>query len=518
MNKGLLLLRTLSHLRPRQVIYQILTRLHKPKFRNLESPETESLSLTAPIPREYCFDNEKTFTFLNISKVNPGWNDVSDGMLWAYNLNYMDYINQETYSFESSKILIDRFISEINTNKIGLDPYPIALRGINWIKWMSGNANRLTETERKVINDSLYSQYRLLSRKIEYHLLGNHLLEDAYSIVIGAIYFNDPDLWKTGCRILLTELDEQILADGAHYEQSPMYHCILLDRLLDVYNVSINNNRFGYNQRELDKKLKFKAVIMLGHLENIIWKDRTMPLLNDSAFGIAPKAEQIFDYAKRLGLKWQGIPLKECGYRKFINDRFEAIVDIGNITATYQPGHTHSDVLSFELRKDNKPWITDTGISTYNKTERRQYERSTKAHNTVTIGNNDAYEVWGGFRVGKRADVTVQKDLGNKVVASHDGYAPVIHTRNFEIRNDCFEITDTVTRNSSGVSRLHFAPDIKVDYDGGNKILTTAGEISLTGADKVLLYTELVSTEYNRFNQISVAEIYFSSPLTIKFT
>ena len=44
---------------------------------------------------------------------------------------------------------------------------------------------------------------------------------------------------KASC-LLYKELDEQILPDGSHYEQSPMYHCILLDRLLDCYNASIN--------------------------------------------------------------------------------------------------------------------------------------------------------------------------------------------------------------------------------------------------------------------------------------
>ncbi len=32
-------------------------------------------------------------------------------------------------------------------------------------------------------------------------------------------------------------------------------------------------------------------------------------------------------------------------------------------------------------------------FSTYNKTARRQYERSTSAHNTVTVGNKDSSEV-----------------------------------------------------------------------------------------------------------------------------
>ena len=73
----------------------------------------------------------------------------------------------------------------------------------------------------------------------------------------------------------------------------------------------------------------------------------------------------------------------ECGYRRLQGSRQEAIIDVGNITATYQPGHTHADTFTYELHIDDCPVIVDTGISTYNKTPRRLYERSTQAHNTV---------------------------------------------------------------------------------------------------------------------------------------
>ena len=81
--------------------------------------------------------------------------------------------------------------------------------------------------------------------------------------------------------------------------------------------------------------------------------------------------------------------MKECGYRKLCSTHLEAVVDVGNITATYQPGHSHADTFNYELRIDCRPFVVDTGISTYNKTARRQYERSTSAHNTVTVGNKD---------------------------------------------------------------------------------------------------------------------------------
>lgn len=32
---------------------------------------------------------------------------------------------------------IDKFIDDLPNNKVGLDPYPIALRGINWVKFFT---------------------------------------------------------------------------------------------------------------------------------------------------------------------------------------------------------------------------------------------------------------------------------------------------------------------------------------------------------------------------------------------
>ena len=69
--------------------------------------------------------------------------------------------------------------------------------------------------------------------------------------------------------------------------------------------------------------------------------------------------------------------------------------------ADYQPGHSHSDTFNFELYVQKFPLIVDTGISTYEKNEIRQKERSTLSHNTVMIGDNDQTKVWGGFRVTK---------------------------------------------------------------------------------------------------------------------
>ena len=239
MNYGLLF-RTVKHLKPTQVYHQIKYRLVKVKYMPLSAPSVDVPTLkTTPIPKFKCLVGEK-FSFLNLEHEFAGWNFTENGMLWAYNQNYFDWINQEGYSEEDGCKWIDRFISDVcktedvRCKMVGLDPYPIALRSINWVKFFC----RYPDAATKPRLDSLYSQIKLLEKKLEYHLLGNHLLEDAYALYIGASFFNDQPLLQRAKKLLLAQLDEQVLKDGAHYEQSPMYHCILLDRLLDCINVA----------------------------------------------------------------------------------------------------------------------------------------------------------------------------------------------------------------------------------------------------------------------------------------
>lgn len=482
-----LLFRTVKHLKLTQVFYQVKNRLIKPAYVAYEAPflEVPRGLKTEPIERYTSWDG-KQFGFLNQKHEFAGWEFTDNGMLWAYNQNYFDWINQEGITAEEGCKWIDQFIAEVRGG-FPMDPYPIALRSINWIKFFC----RYPKCATKARLDSLYSQVCLLEKKLEYHLLGNHLLEDAYALYIGSSFFHDERLLKKATKLLLSQLKEQVLPDGAHYEQSVMYHCILLDRLLDAINIG---ERCAVNGADLRRY----AERMLGHLESIVWRDGDILMANDAAHGIAPKPAEIFDYAKRLGIKWNAIPLKECGYRKLQDEHLEAVVDVGNITATYQPGHTHADTFNYELRIDGKPFVIDTGISTYNKTKRRQLERSTVAHNCVSVDGKNSSEVWGGFRVAKRAMVHDERFTVNRLEASHDGFEKECR-RKFEMKDGSFIVEDRY--DGEAVSYIHLA-------EGADE-----NRITVEGAIKIETKPWKYSTEYNQFHAGKVMEIHFNGIL-----
>ena len=159
--------------------------------------------------------------------------------LFLYNLHYFDDLNSQNSSDRTKwhHDLIAHWILENPPAKgKGWDPYPTSLRLTNWIKWsLSGHC---LSSEAK---QSLFIQTRWLARRLEWHLLGNHLFVNAKALVFSGLFFAGPEAqkWLTkGIKILSKEIPEQILPDGGHFERSPMYHALALEDMVDLVNIS----------------------------------------------------------------------------------------------------------------------------------------------------------------------------------------------------------------------------------------------------------------------------------------
>jgi hypothetical protein len=477
------------------------------------------LLLFAPlIPKCPSFDGS-SFTFLNLTKSfssSPAgieWEFGEYGKLWTYNLYYFDYLMQPGMDRKAGLALIEGFISGAHPRSAGLEPYPVSLRGINWIKFLS-----LHQIRREDIDGSLYTQYLKLFRNLEYHLLGNHLLENAFSLLFGACYFRDAS-WFAKSRILLQdELREQVLGDGAHFELSPMYHQILLDRMLDCINLLTHNHCFA-GQEEVLGLLRQKAVVMVHWLKAVTFADGSIPHLNDATDGIAPSSHELFAYVSRLGVAdGSEIPAKlgESGYRKFVKRDYECVVDIGLIGPDYIPGHAHADTLSFVLQAHGKPFLVDTGISTYEKGAVRDEERGTAAHNTVVVQGENSSDVWGGFRVSKRARVKVLEDSDTVVAAEHDGYQRfgVVHGREWRFEDARIVVHDRLTGGSvKAVALFHFAHAL-VPEVVGNAVRVGRSVVSFSGAELIDRVRYLQASGFNRTEDAWCVVVRFGEKLT----
>ncbi len=506
MNKYILIFNTVKYLKFTQVYYRLYYVLRN-KFRKITkfkysfSKEAKLTPLNFVSSCKHysaCVNNE--FKMLNLSKKfedKIDWNYDRYKKLWTYNLTYFEYLKNE----EDISLIYD-FIDNIDKIKDGIEPFPTSLRGINWIKFISKY-----NIKDKKIDDSLYAQYYVLLDNLEYHLLGNHLLENAFSLLFGAYYFQDEILYKKAKELLKKELEEQILKDGAHFELSPMYHQLMLYRVLDCINLVKNNK---WENQELLEYLEQKASIMLSWLKNITYKNGNVPLLNDSAEKIAPSSKDLFDYASRLDLSFKDIKLNDSGYRKIEKQNYECIVDIGNIGADYIPGHAHADTFNFELYIKNIPFIVDSGISTYNIGEIRDFQRSTRAHNTVEINDTNSSEVWGGFRVANRANIVDIVEKDNYIEAKHDGYKKkfdVFHTRKWIFEENKIIITDILDKKQNAIFILHFHPHIK-----GNDIK----EKIFLDDTKYKIKKYNYANEFNKTTEALFLEIAFEKELKVE--
>ncbi|WP_106792462.1 alginate lyase family protein [Aquimarina sp. Aq78] len=519
-SKLVLLIHTVKHLKFKQVYYQVFYKVRNKFFKRdyakkLEK-EIEPLKWNDSFFYPNSFTKKKRFIFLNLShqftdKID--WNYANFGKLWTYNLNYFDFLNQEEISVSEGLELIKDYLKNGENLKDGKEPYPISLRGINWIKFLS--KNNISDAD---IDQVLYNHYQALIHNLEYHLLGNHLLENGYSLLFGAFYFKDEVLYKIAKQILTEELSEQILSDGAHFELSPMYHQILLHRLLDCINLVKNN---PWKEDRLMVFLEEKVTVMLSWLQGVTYRNGNIPMVNDSTYDIAPSSDQLFVYGSYLGLQWGEIKVSESGYRMFRKDRYELFVDVGQIGPKYQPGHAHSDTFNFELYVKDKPVIVDLGISTYEKNQLRLEERQTASHNTVKIGSHEQSKVWDGFRVAKRASVISLKEDKYKIEATHNGYNELglLHTRKFFPETSAITITDVISKETEQeqVAFFHFHPDIKEVEISTAQVYLPNENIGIK-FDNNLLNIETENYEYALgFNKKKIAikiKVYFKTTLS----
>jgi uncharacterized heparinase superfamily protein len=405
------------------------------------------------------------------------WNNPSMSKLWLYNLHYFDDLNavNATSRVKAHHRLIHRWIAE---NPAGMgngwEPYPISLRLVNWIRWWN----------REGINDELIArsidqQTDALIKQLEYNILGNHLFANAKALFFAGIFLKGAradKAYSLGLKILRREIPEQFLADGGHFELSPMYHSTMLWDLLDLINLAqISKKQELTADIDLWKDVATKAFKWLQVLTH---PDGEISFFNDSAFGIAPKPEKIIAYGKQLGIvipeaKSQVfVNLKESGYSRINMPGHVAIVDHAAVGPDYLPGHAHADSLSLEWSVGKQRVLVNSGTSIYGVSQERLRQRQTGAHNTVVVDGKDSSEVWGGFRVARRAysKLTKVDEKATKVVLSieHDGYSRspgnVIHQREIKATETDLQITDHVLGHfKQAEALLHLHPDIKVN-------------------------------------------------------
>ena len=412
-------LRTVRYLKPAQLYWFVRRRVIKTQFQATSLPvliSARSWAWPLPLQRDSGEQIDTvSFCFLNIDKqFSAGamnWAPQDVNRLWRYNLHYFDFLLDEQRPLaEKNALMLDWIRQNLVGSEPAWEPYTASLRIVNWCKWLSVRPFGDADQDFTEVCRSLYEQALWLENNLELHILANHYLENLKALIFAGTLFSGSDAarWLTlGLAEMRVQLDEQILPDGCHYERTPQYHCVILDDVLDLLQLTqLTPDVFAADFVDL---LRVSAVKMAAFLADILNPLDQYPLFNDSAF-YDDCPTDILQRATDLGVVYAKpassarlIQRHDAGFYGYRAGGDWIMFDCGEIGPDYQPGHTHCDFLSYELVIDHIPVVVDTGVLEYEPGAMRHYVRQTSSHNTVQVDDAEQSEVWGEFRVARRA-------------------------------------------------------------------------------------------------------------------
>ena len=379
--------------------------------------------------------------------------------LFTYNIHYLDFIFD--HSKNDSKKIIYSWIdeNELSYKDIAWDPYPTSLRLINLIKW-SIKYNYLS----KKLLETLIIHTNFIMMNMEYHLRGNHLFINYKALIFSFSLLENNFHKKIKEKIYLNfnnELENQILNDGGHFEQSPMYHNQFVYDLLDIIQLKCSRLNREKLLVKIDKMLLWSSI--MNHNDQV-------PFFNDSCINVQPSYSDLYNYANKLNLDLKYIKkkrrklyfFKDSGYIVYINKKYKVIFRSGGIASDYIPAHQHANITSLEISNKFNKIITNSGISTYENLEKRVIERGTMKQSTLSVNKTNMLDVWKSFRVGKRPKVnsliTYNQDKTTQFISEHDGFSfdyfnNIIHKRKITCNENYIEIEDLL--EGSGIVKVY---------------------------------------------------------------
>jgi hypothetical protein len=357
----------------------------------------------------------------------------------------------------------------------------------------------------------------------------NHLTGELVWLFVASTvwpYFDEsPDWERTARRELEREVSRQTFSSGLNREQAFSYHLFSLELFL-VAGIEAErlNQPFSDSYKDVVRQMAEVIPILTDVGGNL-------PQYGDADGGVAvqlsSQQSSRLDFLYRVTADWLGarVPVSADNAGKLAADiawpsvsndedrrfvppsRSHAFDDAGlyvlttNRNSTKElfcladagplgflsiAAHGHADSLSFTLSAGGQPILIDPGTFSYFlDPDWRQYFRSTKAHNTITIDGQDQSVSGGPFMWMLKAETEVldwRPEAENPCLsARHEGYKrldhPVVHERQLILDGGGLDVNDKIqgTGTHELEWRLHFHPSCDVSINSDTCIVTWRG-------------------------------------------
>ena len=418
-----------------------------------------------------------------------------------------------------------------------ISPLELGIRLINWsITWqlLGGMRSKLFasaegEAFRDRWLDSIYRQTRMIASNLSrFSSANNHLIGEAAGVYVAAStwpLWPQITAWGERCRTILEEeCHRQNAPDGGNREQAFGYQTFVLDFLLLAgLAARARGEEFApVYWRRVEVMIDFLASMtnVAGQLPMVGDADdgRVVSLATEPGFSahtsliatgavlfgrsdLAVKAGALdgktttllgVEAVRRLSqLKQRGrlgfrprLQFSESGYYLMgggfdTPDEVRLLVDAGSLGYLSIAAHGHADALSFVLNIGDREILVDPGTYAYHTDPAwRRYFRSTLAHNTVGVDQQDQSVQAGNFMWTDHAQARcIEFETGTdrqRFVGEHYGYQrledPVVHRREIvcDTRRQMIDVIDMLRCDGQHHVRRswHFAEDCLVERAG----------------------------------------------------
>jgi len=429
----------------------------------------------------------------------------------------------EKYAIEFKKLILDWI--ENNPPLYGINwssGLEISLRLISWIFALYffrdseeiNNKRFFSKIFKVLFQHAYYLRYFYTKRSF------NHTVGDLFGVYLFSKVFEEIKLIKKWEKKFFKKLKKQIILqirpDGIDIEQSVNYHKFVLEFF----------SLFAYlNPKLISKSEGLLLEKMFDYLLHIIKPDSHFPLIGDVDDGKVLFLTNFKDYGffdllnmgcilfRKEELKFitkQISPISlllfgEKGIKTFNelesiepNKNFEyfdksgyfvirnnwtdnatyLFADFGRFGPLTAP-HSHSDITNIIFSYNGKNIIIDSGNYSYNKSwNERNYFRSSKAHNILSINQKNQAQVKGWFTWENKPKIKRKVNLKDSVIelsCIHNGYQGFLVKRKIITNKNIDEliIKDTVFQSNTKFDEnpydielyFHFNKDINLKVD-----------------------------------------------------
>lgn len=444
--------------------------------------------------------------------------------------------SDEKYAFEAKNLINDW----ITKNPLGKGvnwkcPMEAAIRSCNFAmaqRFFRDSRHWIDEkwNEKFIISIIEHGKFVYTNLEYRWNANTNHLLADLTGLLLLGILFpgiKDARKWKArAVGELEKEIQQQVYEDGVDFEASIPYHGLVCEMLgLCVLFGKENGVEFSRNFME---KLN-------GMFEFVYYYTKTnglSPQIGDGDDGRFFIFEDFFNREPRdqrhlLKLARELFQLNNLfvqsdnkptsrGFnvsRVYImrKDDFYCIVDCGNTGQNGNGGHSHNDLLSFELSVGGEDFIVDPGTYTYtgNIEERKRF-RGTAMHNTVMVDGQEInrFKSYTPFSIHEDAIPQLNRWASNEnhdaLDAHHTGYGrlkdPILHQRffMFDKKYSLLKVSDIFTGGGEHnlTWNFHFAPDVSLVLLGNKLCASKNGKkIDMIIPEELKKYAKICNSE-----------------------